>query len=161
MNITKNKKEKCVMARIMRESEKYQKNFTLNEYKTWGKAEAAAQKWVTNKSLKLPKKLTTKGIKTSRNTSGIVGVRLACSVKYKHGNSYESWRWLAYWPGCPFRGGISWTIPKYGDNESFVMAAIARKMESVNRDEIRKKMERIKNKKEYKEILALKQLELH
>lgn len=160
MHITKNVKEKCIMARIMRQNQKYQKNFTLNEYKSWTKAEREAKKWVKEMLEKLPDRATSKGKLTSRNTSGVVGVRLVNSVKYKNGSPYESWRWLAFWPDCPYRGGISWATLKYGDDEAFVLAVLSRKMESIDREAILKKFNRIKGKKSYNDILALKQLKL-
>ncbi|WP_157726473.1 hypothetical protein [Imhoffiella purpurea] len=159
MHLTKNEKEKCVMARIMRHNKMHQANFTLNEYKTWECAEAAAKKWVKEKLEELPERLPIKGRKTSRNKSGIVGVQLAHSFKQERGNVYESWRWLAFWPDCPFKGGISWAIPKYGDDEAFVLAALARRSESVDRDALMNELRRIKGKPEYFEILSKKEIE--
>jgi hypothetical protein len=41
MYLTKNIKEKCVMARVMRQKKKHQRNFTLKEHGTWKKAARA------------------------------------------------------------------------------------------------------------------------
>ena len=46
MHLTRNETEKCVMARIVRQRQLYQKNFTLRQFGTWTKAETAAKKWV-------------------------------------------------------------------------------------------------------------------
>ena len=44
MHLTRNETEKCVMARIVRQKKLHQKNFTLKQFGTWTKAEAAAKK---------------------------------------------------------------------------------------------------------------------
>ena len=147
----------------MRQGVKYQKNFTLREYKTWGAAEKAAESWVKRTVSKLPEKKIMKGKTqemTSRNTSGVVGVRLVSSVKYKNGKAYENWRWVASWPGCAYKGGISWSVPRYGDNEAFVLSVLAREMRTIDREKLMAKLKRIKGKKSYSKILDLKQLKL-
>jgi hypothetical protein len=74
MHTTKNKPSKCVMARLMRKGVNHQKNFTLAQYGTWAKAEAAAQRWVKAQKKKLPPVESGKGRMTTRNESGFVGV---------------------------------------------------------------------------------------
>lgn len=72
------------------------------------------------------------------------------------GQEYEYWRWTAKWPGCKNSGGVSWYISRFGDDDAFVLAALTRRMESINRPEIIAKLEAIRGKQDYEDILALK-----
>lgn len=74
MHLTPNTKEKCVMARVMRQKKLYQRNFTLKEYGTWKKADCAARIWIKETLPTLPAKIYQKGVMTKRNHSGEVGV---------------------------------------------------------------------------------------
>ncbi len=162
MNTTRNKQSRSVLARIMRGGQRYQANFTLTKYRTWKAAEAAAQKWLRRKLKELPeRKLPEKGMQTKRNSSGIVGVRLA--VKRKHSEydkKYEYWYWIANWPGCPYSGGVSWPVNKHGDDGAFVLAVLTRKHESTDRDAMMKKYNRFKSTKKCKQLLKEKGLYL-
>jgi hypothetical protein len=160
MFLTRNEKAKCVMARIRRRNQLYQENFTLTQYGSWEKAEAAARKWVKATLPELPDTIPVKGRMSSRNTSGIVGVRLAESIRLKNGNEYRHWRWIAFWPECPFPGGIGWSVDKYGENEAFLYAAISRKLETVDRDRISVEYLKLKGTKEFKRLLSHKRIEL-
>lgn len=156
-NITRNLESKCIMARVMRFKKKYQKDFTLKDYGTFEAAERAAKKWIGGKKKVLPPPQTSKNIMTNRNQSGVVGVRLARNLKRKpNGLEYEYWRWMAFWPDCPFTGGLGWSINKHGENDAFVLAVLSRKLESVNRDRILLELERIRNTDDYDDILAIK-----
>ena len=72
----------------------------------------------------------------------------------------ESWWQVASWPGCAYKGGISWSVPRYGDNEAFVLSVLAREMRTIDREKLMAKLKRIKGKKSYSKILDLKQLKL-
>ena len=90
MYLTKNTKEKCVMARVMRQKEIHQENFSLKEYGSWAKAMLAGRKWIKEMLPKLPPKMSSKGRKTRRNNSGVVGVHWSPGiVKKMNGNVYE------------------------------------------------------------------------
>lgn len=157
MSITKNIPMKCVMARVMRHSKKYQKNFTLKEYGSWEKAEQAAKRWVKGREKNLPPKLSSKGRMTKRNRSGVVGVRLAQNIKRKKsGAVYEYWRWVAFWPKCPLKGGIGWSINKFGDDDAFVLAVLSRRNETIDRDFLVNELRKIYSSEEYYEILSIK-----
>lgn len=156
MYLTKNKQEKCVMARIRRRHKTYQKNFTLNEYGTWEKAGVAAKKWVDKLLPTLPAPIPIKGRMTKRNTSGVVGVRLIESIRKKNGKEYCDWRWIAFWPECPLTGGIGWSVNKYGDVQAFVRAVLARRLETIDRERIEREWLRIRGMKKYEKITALK-----
>ena len=158
MHVTRNESSKCVRAQVGRQREKHIQYFTLAEYGTWEKAEAAAHKWVKAKLAELPDPVPVKDRMTRRNTSGVVGVRLANATRRKNGNVYPDWRWVAFWDGCPYAGGTGWSVNKYGDERAFVTACLARKLESVDREELDALCAKIKGSKEYKDILKLKRL---
>lgn len=156
--ITVNETEKCVMARITRNKELHQANFTLKRYKTYERAEAAAKRWVKATLPELPEPVTVRGMKTARNTSGVVGVRLANATRVRNGNVYPDWRWVAFWPGCPFSGGVGWSVNKYGDDIAFVSAYLARQWELADRGQIEAELSKPKNSRQIKRVLKLKQL---
>jgi hypothetical protein len=162
MNTTRNKQSRSVMARVMRGGQRHQANFALTEYRTWKAAEAAAQKWLRKTLKKLPERvMPQKGMQTKRNTSGIVGVRLAAKRKHsEYDKKYEYWYWVAHWPGCPFSGGVSWPVNKFGDDGAFVLAVLTRKHESTDRDAMLAKYRRYQKTKACKQLLKKKELYL-
>jgi hypothetical protein len=156
MHLTKNTKEKCVMARVFRQREMHQKNFTLKQYGTWGKAMRAARKWVKEMLLKLPAKISSKNRMTRRNHSGVVGVHWSLGiVKRPNGNIYECPKWVARWPGCPNRGGLSWTDRQFGHKGAFVLAVLSRQHETINRGSILAEFESIHGTKQFRAISDL------
>ncbi|MEC5384630.1 hypothetical protein VVD49_02790 [Uliginosibacterium sp. H3] len=156
--LTQNVQEKCVMARINRQKTRYQANFTLARYGTWEKANRAARKWVKEILPTLPEPMSSRDRKTTRNTSGVVGVRLANATRTKDGRTYPDWRWVAFWTGCPQNGGIGWSVNKYGDEGAFVCACLARKNESIDRADIETRYARLVGTKRHASILAQKRL---
>jgi hypothetical protein len=158
MHLTRNEQEKCVMARIMRKAKLHQRNFTVKQFGTWEAAEAAAKEW-TNAQLEFlpPIEMNARDRMTSRNHSGVVGVHLGHSVRRKeNGREYEYWRWIAQWPGCPFSGGLGWSIQTLGDDDAFALAVLSRQAETVSRGEILAELERIYGTPEHKAIMVLK-----
>jgi len=161
MGTTRNVREKYVMARVMRQNIKHQEDFTLKKYGTWEKAEEAAREWEEKLKDKLPDKLSTKGVKTNRNSSGVVGVRLDKNIKCKkNGSIYEYLRWIAFWPNCPLKGGIGWSINKFGDDNAFVLAVISRNNESVDRKFIVDEFYKLQQTEEYSKVLNDKSISL-
>jgi hypothetical protein len=160
VHLTRNKQEKCIMARIRRQNKLYQKNFTLKHYRTWKAAEFAAAKWVKKVLPTLPAAVPIKDRMTRRNSSGVVGVRLTESIRKKNGKEYCDWRWIAFWTGCPYSGGVGWSVNKYGDEQAFVCAYLARKLESIDRAYIERESVRIRAMKKYKKILAQKLIDV-
>ena len=145
MNLTKNRQEKCVVARVMRQTKLYQKNFSLKKYGTWSQATRAAKQWLKRTLRKLPPKIesSSKGRMTRRNHSGVVGVhRTPGIVRKPNGNVYECPRWVARWPGCKFRGGLGWSVKQFEEEGAFVLAVLSRKHETINRDTISKGLNR-------------------
>ena len=91
-------------------------------------------------------------------TSGVVGVRLVHAVRRREDKEYPDWRWIAFWPGCPNSGGIGWSVNKYGDERAFVLACLARKLETVERDAIDEEYEVFRASRDYRRLLKLKQI---
>lgn len=153
-NYTRNTASRCVSARVLRSGELHSRNFGLAEYKTWSAAEKAARQWLARIKPSLPDPISVRNRKTKRNASGIVGVQLKHSMKRSKGRRWEHYAWLAFWAEKP--GGISWGIEKYGDNRAFVCAAIARRLETADRDAIEREFARIRGTNEYRTILKQK-----
>ena len=156
VHLTRNEVEKCIMGRITRNKDLHQANFTLKQFGTYERAEAAGRKWVKAKLAELPDQLPVKDRMTKRNSSGVVGVRLANATRTKNGNVYPDWRWVAFWSSCPNSGGIGWSVKKYGDDRAFACAYIARKAESIDREEIESQFLRLQNSTQFKQVLKLK-----
>jgi len=162
-NITKNVREGCYMARIMRARKKYQKNFPAKKLGGWGEARKQALEWVEEMKAELPSLSETLYDRmTAKNNSGIVGVSIrSFTVKRPNGNVYHYWSWLAKWPGCARKGGIRFNVSDtVSDEDAFTMATIARRGQITDRDEIKKIFKRINGKREHKEILSKKMLYL-
>jgi hypothetical protein len=159
MYLTRNKQGKYVMARVMRGTKLYSKYFTLKDYKTWRDAEIAGRRWIRELLPTLPSKMTSEGRMTIRNQSGEVGVhRSPGRVKKPNGRVYECPRWIARWAGCPLRGGLSWSVLQWDEDNAYVLAVIARRRRSVNRPALIKELLLILGKTQYKEILDAKRL---
>ncbi len=162
MYVTKNLQEKYVFARVMRETKMHSQYFTLKQHETWEQAEEAAQKWIAELLPTLPAKMSSEGRMTRRNHSGEVGVyRSKGIVRKRNGREYECPRWVARWVGCPLRGGLSWSIIQFDEDGAYVLAVLARRQRSVNRDALLTHFDSILGRKEYKEVLAQRENRLH
>lgn len=156
MYLTKNTKEKCIMARVMRHKKMHQENFSLKVYGTWPKATRAAKRWLKKILPTLPPKLVSKDRMTCRNHSGVVGINRSPGIVRKpNGNVYECPRWIAGWPGCKYRGGLSWSVKQFEEEGAFVLAVISRRRETINRETILTEFESIVGTKKYRDILGL------
>ena len=94
---------------------------------------------------------------TKKNHSGAVGVyRSPGKVKKKNGNIYYCPRWVARWPNCPLRGGLSWSIKQFDEDGAFVLAYLGHKKISVNRGKLLEEFDAIFGTKEYDDICALR-----
>ncbi len=158
MYLTINRTEKCVMARITRQRVRHQANFTLRQYGSWRRATVAAKAWVEATLPKLPERVARKDLKTVRNTSGVVGVRLANATRVRNGHEYPDWRWVAFWPDCAQASGIGWSVNKYGDGLAFVSACVARRHETLDRARINAAVKRLRGSTEYRALLRKKRL---
>ena len=162
MYLTINQTEKCVMARITRQRVRHQANFTLRQYGSWRKASAAAKAWVEATLPTLPERIARKNLKTARNSSGVVGVRLANATRERNGHVYPDWRWVAFWPGCAQASGIGWSVNKYGDGRAFASACLARQLESLDREAVDARIDRLRSNERtrgaYRALLRKKRL---
>ena len=154
--VTRNEQTKCWLARIRRHRKSTSEYFRDNDKKWGGKegAHQAALQWYAKKLAAAPLKLTRKNVLTERNTSGVVGVHYSQHIIKRGDRRYESKSWVAQWPGCPHSGGLSWSISYYGANESYVLAVLSRRAESISRRKIIEEMDAIKGTQEYKDILS-------
>lgn len=147
------------MARLMRAGEKYQKNFPAKKNGGWRNAKKLAQEWVEEKKAELPPaREGLYGKMTSKNSSGVVGVAIrSLSVTKPSGIKYEYWTWIALWPGCKFKGGVRFNIGENRpDEDAFTLAVISRTYQMDDREEVVAYFEKIKGKKEHKDILSKK-----
>jgi hypothetical protein len=122
------------MMRISRGGEHINEFFSDKNYKGKKKALAAARARYAELKAKLPPPKTTKGVKTSRNQSGVVGVHLAvCESIY--GEEYSSY--CASWKTkAGQRSKLSFSFKKYGKKKAWELACLARELESTDRDKI-------------------------
>ena len=124
------------MMRISRSGEHTNEFFSDKNYK--GKRQALAAARVRYQELveSLPPPKTTKGVKTARNQTGVVGVHLAvCESIY--GEEYSSY--CASWKTADGkRNKISFSFKKYGKQKSWEMACLARELETTDRVRVEK-----------------------
>ncbi len=154
-NLTRNVASSCIMARIRRNDVLHSRNFSLVEFGTWAKAQAAASEWLDEAKATLPAAGNARDRMTARNTSGVVGVML----KTLERDGDTSYAWHAFWPG--HTSGTRWGIDKYGDNGAFVRACLSRQLESANRDKIEDAFLAVKGTAQYRNMLRSKQLEVN
>lgn len=151
-HITRNYAERYVLARIQRQRERSQKHFPLWKYRTWRRAERAAEDWLRRFIPNLPPAISSKDRMTRRNTSGVVGVHPAPQVIRKRGKTFEYFRWVSRWPGCKLAGGVGWSTNKYGEDEAWVLAVTCRRMENENREDVIDAVSRMTAKKYSSEL---------
>lgn len=122
------------MMRISRGGEHINEFFSDKNYKGKKKALSAARTRYAELKAKLPPPKTTKGVKTSRNQTGVVGVHLAvCESIY--GEEYSSY--CASWKtGDGQRNKLSFSFKKYGKKKAWELACLARELESTDRQRI-------------------------
>lgn len=155
MHITRNEKEKYVRAKLMRRSQVYQEYFTLREYGSWTKAERAAKGWLKTLLPKLPPPLPREGMMTRRNRSGVVGVyRSAGRITTRSGKEYSAPKWVARWPECPFRGGLSWSVTEFDEEGAFALAFISLQEKTVDRAKVLRRLEKLIETPKFDELLA-------
>lgn len=149
------------MVRIMRQGVMYQKNFSKKKHGGWGKAKAAAAEW-RDEQLKIlpPKMMNAEGRMSPLNTSGVVGVTLSRTAFNKGKNGYEYWNWKANWPGCGNKGGIGWSVQKYGVEDAFALAVLSRDLRTVDRKAILERFAKLKGSKKLKKIYDSRLLDL-
>jgi hypothetical protein len=153
MYLTKNRQERCVMARVVRQRKLYQANFSLKEHGDWDKATAAAEKWLRSVLKNLPPPISRKGLMTANNSSGVVGVFQHRAVRKRRGRKKIYRSWIAWWPKCKTRGGVRWSVKKYGEDDAFVLAVLCRRLESPLRARVLEVLNETRRTIEYNKIL--------
>ncbi len=135
------------MMRISRSGEHINEFFSDKNYKGKRKALLAAQRRYRELVESLPAPKTTKGVKTARNQTGVVGVHLAvCESIY--GEEYSSY--CASWKTADGkRNKISFSFKKYGKQKAWEMACLARDLETTDREKVERlfKLRKKKNQK--------------
>jgi len=158
-NITKNTKEGCYMARIMRAGEKHQKNFPAKKHGGWGEARKLALEWVEEMKKELPSlSETTYNQMTKKNKSGVVGVTIrGLNVVRPSGIKYYYWTWIAKWPSCKYKGGMRFNVGNmWSDEDAFTLAVLARENQLDDRPKVVALFESIKGTQKHEDILARK-----
>jgi hypothetical protein len=154
MYLTRNKKSRCVMARIRREGRPYHANFTLKEYGNWKSATEAASKWVNSLLKNLPPRAVATNVMTSRNRSGVVGVYRHRQRHRRPGGRVVFYHaWVARWPHCPYRGGVKWPVKRFGEDDAFVLAVLCPRLKSIDRSQLLENLAAARDTNEYREIL--------
>lgn len=141
------------MARIVRQRKLYQANFGLKEYKNWAEATAAADKWIRSLLKNLPPPLKRRDRPTANNRSGVVGVYLNRVARVRGSRKVVYRSWVAWWPDSKVRGGIKWSVKKFGDDDAFVLAVLCRRLETHDRARVLEEFKNIRPGAEYERIL--------
>ena len=122
------------MVRISREGNHINEFFSDKNNGGKRKALESARKRYRQLKRKLPPPQTTKGVRTRRNRSGVVGVHLAkCESVY--GEEYSSY--CASWKTTNGkRSNLSFSFKKYGKKKAWELACLSREIESSDRKKI-------------------------
>lgn len=161
-NLTRNRFENCVMARVMRGGKRHQKNFSLTKYKTWEMAEKEGARWLSLVTKRLPPTAPRRERMTKANRSGVVGVFFHVHVVRKKTHSLTYYRWIARWHDCPNRGGVAWYIKdSVSNDDAFVLANLSLKLRTVDRDRVWQAFRRASKNGQYEKILATKKYDGH
>ncbi|MFA6287499.1 MAG: hypothetical protein WC661_08950 [Opitutaceae bacterium] len=135
-HLTRNERERCVMARVQRQRVRRQQNFSLKHYGSWEAAETAAHTWIDSVLPTLPAIITSKNRMTPRNHSGVVGVHFDSGRRTLPSGTVADYPgYVARWPGC--KAGLRWSFNTYnGEDNAFVHACLCRQMETKDREAV-------------------------
>jgi len=136
------------MMRISRGGEHTNEFFSDKKYSGKRKALAASRARYSQLVSQLPPPKTTKGIRTHRNQSGVVGVHLSvCESTY--GKAYSSY--CASWKTrSGTRNKISFSFKKYTKKIAWELACIARELETTDRAKVERTLRSRSQKKSAK-----------
>lgn len=122
------------MMRISRGGEHTNEFFSDKKYQGKRRALAASRARYKELVSQLPAPKTTKGVRTHRNQSGVVGVHLSV-CESSHGKVYSSY--CAAWKTTDgMRKKISFSFKKYTKKIAWDLACLARELETVDRSKI-------------------------
>ena len=124
------------MVRLTRAGERQQEFFNDRTHGGKNKALAAAkqryEEWVAS----APPIQTSKNLKSSRNTSGKVGVHMVRNVDPRWANA-ESFGYCAMWTDSEgVRRKVSFAWNTYGKRKAWNLACLARDLETTDRDKV-------------------------
>ncbi len=156
LGLTDNKAEKQFVFRRYKNGKFYYRGFSYCRGKKKAEVKKAALAFAHETNERLgPTTTTPKGTKTSRNTSGVVGVGLARNVV----NGHEYYSWVARWPGN--QAGTRFSVNACGsENKAYLMACVARELETDDREKIERAYRRWRQSGKAQKFLSRKQLKL-
>lgn len=133
-HLTRNERERCVMARVQRTGLRFYRCFALRRHGSWEAAEAAARLWlrpVLAQLATLPPGLRRP---TLRNRSGVAGVFFRTRPRLlKSGRTAAYPAYVARWPGAP-AAGVTWMFTSSGGEDgAFLRACLSRELATADR----------------------------
>lgn len=135
------------MVRLTRAGKKQQEFFNDKAYGGKTKSLAAAKKRYNEWLEAAPPIQTSKNLKSSRNSSGKVGVHMVRNVDARWKNA-ESFGYCAMWTDEEGkRKKVSFAWNTYGKKKSWQLACLARDLETTDREALLKKLEKASKKK--------------
>lgn len=144
------------MVRLTRKSLRKQQFFNDKTYGGKAKSLKAAQACYAEWIAKAPPVATTKNVKTSRNSTGKVGVHLIRNVDSRWKNA-ESFGYCASWISPEGeRKKLSFAWQKYGKKVAWALACLAREKELTDREKVVALYEKQADKKPAKAVKAAK-----
>jgi hypothetical protein len=156
LGLVDNKAEKQFVYRRRLHGKPYYRGFSYRgtEKKSFVKEQAIRYARKMNDRLG-PTVTTPKGVKTARNSSGVVGVGLSRNTVRGH----EYYSWVARWPGN--QSGTRFSVDAHGgDNKAFLMACISRELETDDRKKIERAYKRWRVTGKARTFLQKKQIRL-
>lgn len=132
-HLTRNVRERCVMARAQKAGLRFYRCFALAHYSTWESAEAAARLWLRPILARLSLLPSSPARLTARNRSGVVGVHFRAGRHVlKSGRPTEYPAFVARWPGST--RGVKWMFRKSGGEDgAFLRACLSRELRTSDR----------------------------
>ena len=132
-HLTRNLRERCVMARVQRGSRRHYRCFALSRFSTWESAEAAARLWLRPLLASLALCPDDAVGRAGRNRSGVVGVFFRPGRQtLRSGRVAEYPSYVARWPGEP--SGVRWRFGRSGGEENaFLRACLSRELRTRDR----------------------------
>lgn len=129
------------LMRIQRQKQLHQEYFADSVYGSKEKSRRAAQARLQELRERLPPAIR-EGVKTSRNATGVVGVRLASETRREGGVTLLSY--VAFWRDADQGRDVSlrFGCKKFGKRGALQRAALARELRSTDREAIEKAFKR-------------------
>ena len=132
-HLTRNERERCVMARAQRGGRRFYRCFAVRRHGSWEAAEAAARLWLRPVLAGLGAPVS--GFKSpgTRNRSGLVGIFfLPRNRVLKSGRLAAYPAYIARWPGA--KAGMTWMFTSNGGEEgAFLRACLSRELRTSDR----------------------------